>query len=416
MRIGVLTGLVLFVACGDDATPTRDAGSTADGGGTDSGGRDSAVPDAGGDICTRDQVVVSPEAGGAFAPTAMVWNGSGWAMAWGFDEDGDGPEIYFQRMEPDGTPIGAALRVTNAPRLSLVPSLVWTGTEYGVAWNDQRDAMMGSPDAEIYFARIDAAGNKIGDDLRVTNVPGQSYRPALVWAGSSYGVTWNDDRAGNQEIFFQRIGSDGALAGDPVRITSAEGSSLFSDLAASDSGFGVVWNDDRDGTTRAYFQTLSEAGAPIGMPALVGPNDGGSYGASIEWNGEEFGVSFTQEIGGRPDDTEIYFTRFGGDGTPIGTEVRMRDAAGGADVSVPASDGTGWVVAWRDNRDDPMSGEIYYAPVTESGPGTAVNLTMDSADSTVPAIVWNGTLYGVGWHSVRGMPMPEEKRFLRICP
>jgi hypothetical protein len=310
------------------------------------------------------------------------------------------------RMEPDGTPIGTPLRVTNAPGLSFVPSLVWTGTEYGVAWNDQRDnTMMGAADAEIYFARIDAAGNEIGDDLRVTDAPGQSYRPALAWDGTSYAVTWNDDRAGNQEIWFQRITTDGGLGGDAVRVTNSMGSSLFSDLAASENGFGVVWNDDRDGTTRAYFQRLSEAGAPIRMPSQVGPNDGGSYGASIEWNGTEFGVSFTQEVGGAA-----------ADGARIGTEVRMRDADGGSDVSSLAWNGTEWVVAWRDNRDDPTGGEIYYANVGAGGPGPASNLTMDSADSTVPAIVWSGTLFGVGWHSVRGMPMPEEKRFLRICP
>jgi hypothetical protein len=419
MRNGRLVGTLCLLACGDDDGVPADGGPVIDAGPI----IDAAPPsDAGADACgaacecTMETAVVSEDALGAFAPTALVWNGTGWAMAWGTDVPAmEGAEIFFVRMDVEGNAIGTPTRVTTAPRLSLVPSLVWTGTEYGVAWNDQRDP--GTPsDAEIYFARIAADGTKIGEDLRVSNAAGQSFRPSLVWTGASYALTWNDDASGNHEIVFARITSEGALAGDPVAVTESKGSSLFSDLAASGAGYGVVWNDDRDGTTRLYLQILSEAGRPVGVARPISELEGGSYGGAIEWNGSSFGVTWTQEVGGVADDTEIYFARVADDGTAMGSPVRLRDEEGASDVSALAWNGSRWGVAWRDNRDDATAGEIYFVTVGDDGPAAAVNLSMDADDSAVPALVWNGSLFGLGWHSSSDAGAPQEKRFLRICP
>ena len=61
--------------------------------------------------------------------------------------------------------------------------------EFGVVWGDDRDG-----NREIYFTRIDGAGNKIGGDTRLTNDTGNSDIPSLVWNGAGYAVAWNDDR------------------------------------------------------------------------------------------------------------------------------------------------------------------------------------------------------------------------------
>jgi len=55
--------------------------------------------------------------------------------------------------------------------ISEWPSLSWTGSEFGVSWYDDRDG-----NEEIYFARVSSAGAKIGSDLRVTN---DSYQVAI---------------------------------------------------------------------------------------------------------------------------------------------------------------------------------------------------------------------------------------------
>ena len=63
--------------------------------------------------------------------------------------------------------------------------------------------------AEIYFTAINSEGNKIGEDLRITNASGASLSPSLVSITNAYSVAWNDDRdnvGGNPEIYFAQIG------------------------------------------------------------------------------------------------------------------------------------------------------------------------------------------------------------------
>ena len=94
--------------------------------------------------------------------------------------------------------------------------MVWTGSEFGVSWYDNRDG-----NYMIYFARIGADGAKIGSDVRVTYDSPECRSPSLTWTGSEFGVSWTDikdDGDGlcdefegtmdcNYEIYFAQIGS-----------------------------------------------------------------------------------------------------------------------------------------------------------------------------------------------------------------
>ena len=82
-------------------------------------------------------------------------------------------------------------------------SLVFTGVEYGVSWGHY-----GSGVSDIYFARISTGGTKIGSDARITDAPEGSAYPSLVYKGDMYGVTWQDFRDGNNEIYFALIACD----------------------------------------------------------------------------------------------------------------------------------------------------------------------------------------------------------------
>jgi hypothetical protein len=103
------------------------------------------------------------------------------------------------------------VRITTDPAVSKCPSLVWTGSEYGASWHDDRDGNF-----EIYFARISATGSKVGTDVRITNDPAESGSfnvlpcgTSLAWTGSEFGVVWSDDRGSGSlryDIYFNRIG------------------------------------------------------------------------------------------------------------------------------------------------------------------------------------------------------------------
>src|SRR5207245_1931283 len=52
--------------------------------------------------------------------------------------------------------LATQVRITNDASTSRTPSLVYSGTEFGIAWRDARDG-----NNEIYFTRVDTANAKI---------------------------------------------------------------------------------------------------------------------------------------------------------------------------------------------------------------------------------------------------------------
>ena len=176
-----------------------------------------------------------------------MWTGSGYGVAWHDWRDGT-EEIYFARLTSEGVKVGGDVRVTAD---GFVPSLVWTGSGYGVAWQDDRDGNW-----EIYFARLTSEGVKVGGDVRVTIDASYSRKASLVWTGSGYGVAWWDDRDGNNEIYFARLSSEGVKVGGDVRVTTDAFISREPSLVWTGSGYGVAWGDDRDGNGELYFARL----------------------------------------------------------------------------------------------------------------------------------------------------------------
>lgn len=266
---------------------------------------------------------------------SVKWTGSEYGLGWNMAGD-----VYFARLSPLGAKVGSDEQITTDPDSSSSPSLAWTGSEFGVGWYDTRDG-----DSEIYFARISAAGAKVGSDVRISNAAGDSYFPTLAWTGSEFGVAWYDQRDGRYEIYFARVSAAGTKVGPDVRVTNATGDSSFPDLAWSGSEFGAIWNDTRDANLEIYFARISAAGAMVGSDVRVTNATGDSDFPSIAWTGSEYGVVW---VDGRDGTDRTYFVRLSPTGTKVGSDWPIM-----AHDSVMPSlvwNGSLFGVSWEDNR------------------------------------------------------------------
>jgi hypothetical protein len=396
---------------------------------------------------------------------SLVWTGSEYGISW---EDNKGyNEIYFARLDSSGNKIGVDVRVTDDISDSINPSLAWTSSEYGISWEEDRDG-----NKEIYFTRLDSSGIKIGSDIRLTNDAEYSADPCLVWTGSEYGVSWYDGRDGNSEIYFAKVDSSGTKIGSDVRVTNDSANSYIPSLAWTGSEFGHSWYDDRDGNNEIYFARMDSAGNKIGSDMRVTNDSFISNAPSLVWAGSEYGVTWYDD---RDDDdadgtieNEIYFTRISccddadGDGytecegdsndedpaiNPGAAEVcdgKDNDSDGSIDEGCdtycddpgnPGSEfritynngstyypsmvwtGRMYGISWWDSRDGNY--EIYYAAVDSSGqkidPPGDVRVTYDSSYSEEPSLIWTGKEYGVAWQDLRnGGPWKYEIYFVRF--
>ena len=145
--------------------------------------------------------------------SAVAWTGTEFGVVWSDGSDGS-PELYFARFDTSGNKIGTDVQLTSGST-ARAPSLVWNGTGFGLAYQVQGAAV------EVWFVRLDSTGGTIGSATQISDSPDNSFVPWLVWNGSDYAVAWEDYRHGDSEVYFARIDSTGAQIGSDVRITDA---------------------------------------------------------------------------------------------------------------------------------------------------------------------------------------------------
>src|SRR5262249_24361429 len=115
-----------------------------------------------------------------------VWNGYEYGLAWDAAYTYPARDIFFTRVAEDGSLVGSPLALTTSPQARSVPSLVWNGGEYAIAWADARDGK-----SELYFARFRPDGTR-RPDIRVSTGTGEVGEIRLVATGSGYIVVWSD--------------------------------------------------------------------------------------------------------------------------------------------------------------------------------------------------------------------------------
>ncbi len=78
--------------------------------------------------------------------------------------------------------------------------LVAGGAELALFWSSERTG-----NQEVYMARFDAAGNRLGSDIRLTHTPETSKNPVAAWTGDAYGLAWEDSDGTDNSVFFTRF-------------------------------------------------------------------------------------------------------------------------------------------------------------------------------------------------------------------
>ncbi len=292
------------------------------------------------------------------AHASLVWNGTEFGLA--FDDLRDAPrlgrQIFFLRLGADGRRLSSETRVSESDCDTGFPSLAWTGMEYGIAWEDCRGA---ARDWQIYFARVGASGGRRDGELPVTTTPGASFSPSLAWNGTGYGVTWHDLRplpgsGGNFEIFLARLDASGVRLGPETRLTTAVGSGLETSLAWSGREYAVAWHDRRDDpallSAQVYLVRAGADGAKLaGEVRLTAAGLTAEY-PSLVWTGAEYGLAWTQlDLSSSPF-FQVRFLRVHEMGFPLGDPVLVSLGDGDAWRPALAWNGTGFGAAWDDNR------------------------------------------------------------------
>lgn len=154
------------------------------------------------------------------------------------------------------------ISVTNSD--TFAGGMQWSGQVLATVWEDRRDS-----DYEIYFNRFDPQGNKVDPDLRISNAPGFSLDPLVVFTGSDYLVAWSDGRSGgnNFGVYAQRVDILGEVIGGNVLLTpdlvDAKSVSLAPGITEIGATFSVPGPDGDQVVFRAFPYDLSQLGPAV---------------------------------------------------------------------------------------------------------------------------------------------------------
>jgi hypothetical protein len=233
-------------------------------------------------------------------------------------------EIYYRHSSNSGTTWSADTRLTNNTAISGDPSVAVSGSSVLVVWSDERD---GNP--EIYCKSSTDAGGNWGADTRLTNSTGDSYFPSVSISGMFANVVWQDNRDGNQEIYHKHSLDAGLSWGADTRLTNntslSHNPSVVVYAAAPILAVHVVWNDNRDGNDEIYYKNSIDGGNTWTPDIRLTNSTGDSYATSVAAFGSAVHVVWNDN---RDGNFEIYYKR-----NPTGNVVGINNIS----TEIPAS-------------------------------------------------------------------------------
>lgn len=175
-------------------------------------------------------------------------------MAWSL---GDPSQrfVSVQLFNPDLTPRGQPLALTDGQTQAVYPTIAWNQDRYIVVWFDRS----ANPKA-IYGAVLDENGTIIVPPKALTQ-PGQfrSRYPTIKPLGDRALLVYSDDRDQNDGYELYTLMLDQKL--DPIsqerRITFAKRDSIYPIAAfGPDGNVGILFRDDRDNEQHVWFTRL----------------------------------------------------------------------------------------------------------------------------------------------------------------
>jgi hypothetical protein len=336
--------------------------------------------------------------GEQYSPVIAMDSSGNFVIAW---EDGRSGylDIYAQRYDSSGTPIGSNFVVNDDPgtNFRVAPAIgMNSGGNFVVTWVDYRTWWLTYED--IYAQRYDSAGNPIGSNFKVNDEAGlvEQYAPAVAMdALGNFIITWGDQRnVLTYDIYAQRYDLSGNPIGPNFRVDDDAGTSSqgLPAIATDNShNFVITWQDYRNGNSDIYVQRYDSSGNPLGSNFKVNDDGGTAYqfypAIGIDGSGN-FIITWGDERHGNYD---IYAQRYNSSGAPLSSNFKVNEDVGGADLYYPAIgiDSFGnFIITWQDNRNAnyDIYTQRYDFSGTPLGANFKVNDDLGPCDQLDPAI------------------------------
>ena len=354
---------------------------------------------------TGEQKTDGPQA------VAMDANGN-YVVVWASKDQllGSGWDVYFQRYDALGLPLGLETRVnTTTSGHQLRPAVAMDPNgNFVVTWSSKPGT-----NYDIRARVFNALGLAQTGEIAVnsTTHKDQDYSSVAMDAQGNFVVTWssyNQDRNDSWGVYARRFSTAGAALSGEFRVnTTTNTDEMYSQVAMdADGDFVITWSIDATGDAGVRFQRYNAAGIAQGGETAVNTYivNHQSY-ASVATDAEGNFVVVWSSLGQDGSGWGIYAQRFDAAGVALGGEFRVNtttagdqhwpsvtmDAYGNFLVTWSSSgqDGDGWgVYARQYNSAGAAVGDEFRVNTATSGDQSRSSIAMDANGHAV--VVWSG--------------------------
>ncbi|MDP3025162.1 MAG: T9SS type A sorting domain-containing protein [candidate division Zixibacteria bacterium] len=300
------------------------------------------------DVSTADQ----------FLSAIAMDNRGNFVITWeDYRKDVYGGDIYAQRYDFSGSPSGSNFKVNSdtGTAYQWYPAIAMDGSgKFVVAWQDERISKF-----DIYAQRFNSSGAPLGSNFKVNDDVGatpQAYAAVAIDGSGDFVITWEDDRNSISDVYAQRYNSTGAPLGSNFKVNEVSWAASRPFIAMDDSGnFIITWQDYRNGNYDIYAQRYSSSGTSLGSNLKV--ND--EVGTANQWSpaiamddSGNFVITWYDYRNGLTN-PDIYVQRYNSFGDPIGGNCLVPNAQYSSfaqtNPAVVANNSNIYLV-WQDNR------------------------------------------------------------------
>ena len=284
--------------------------------------------------------------------------------------------------------VGAPLRLTTTPTDAARPAAAWSGTHVGVVYieNPAGSSQWG----DLYFALLNPDGTRAkSPDIALTTTQSVREQPSIVWTGTEFGVAYRRSTS----AMFQRLDANGTLLGAPADINLATPGPILPYI----SPLGLAWSPTYGGyalcslgSSEVGFQRIGATGT---APEAV--NHINILGALFDGNCK-LAVSPVGEWGilvGGGGGYDFKFVPVNPDGSKTKPTTTLQVYTYATEVSL-VYDGAAWLSAWRYegsgirvNRGETLNSPFTAVPFTSKG-GDHYNVSTTLSGTGAVELVW----------------------------
>jgi hypothetical protein len=332
--------------------------------------------------------------GAAWEPV-VGFDGTDFLVVW-LDERTSDCALFAARVSPAGEVIDPNGIMVAQGAENRRPAVAFDGTNYLVVYGVH---------GHIRARRVSPEGTALEPEIEVSNAGQSQENSDVAFDGTNYLVVWEDYRVDNNDIYCARVSPAGVVldtAGIPVA-DSLYGETM-PDVCARPGGFLVVWQTEYEprNIRAARVTSAGQVLDPNGF--VLAPNAAEQAYPAVAFDGTNALVTWQDYRSGAAD---VYGARVTPSGAVLDSSGFLIAGAGeNQELAEMAFDGTNYILAWEDYRNDTRVGDIYAARVTSEAhvlDPFGIPVQVDTFSKQTPALASGGTVSLVLW---TGWPPP----------